>query len=89
MQIGIAYAEANQQAWLKVEVNEGATILDAIEKSGVLDQFPHIDLDRQKVGIFGKVSKLDAEVKDGDRVEIYRAIIADPAKVPRRKQVNS
>ncbi len=86
MQIGIAYAEANQQIWLKVELDEGATIQDAIEKSGVLDKFPHIDLDRQKVGIFGKVSKLDAAVNDGDRVEIYRAITADPAKVPRRKQ---
>ncbi len=86
MKVGIAYAEPHQQAWLTVELEEGATVLDALEKSGILVKFPHIDLDRQKVGIFGKISKLDAALSDGDRVEIYRAITADPAKVPRRKQ---
>ena len=85
MQIGIAYAEAHQQVWLRIDIEEGSTILDAIEKSGILDKFPHIDLDRQKVGIFGKVSTLDNQVSEGDRIEIYRAITADPAKVPRRK----
>jgi len=85
MQVGIAYAEAHQQIWLKLEVEEGTTLEQAIEQSGVLDQFPHIDLTRQKVGIFGKITPLDSKVNDGDRIEIYRAITADPAKVPRRK----
>lgn len=84
MQVGIAYAEANQQVWLKVNLEEGSTLLHAIEKSGILDQFPHIDLTRQKVGIFGKITKLDATVSEGDRVEIYRTITCDPEKVPRR-----
>ncbi len=84
MHVGIAYAEVNQQVWIKVDVEEGSTLQDAIEQSGVLDQFPHIDLTRQKVGIFGKVSKLDAKLSEGDRVEIYRAITCDPEKVPRR-----
>lgn len=88
MQIGVAYAEANQQVWLKIEMPEKATILEAIEHSEILNAFPHIDLDRQKVGIFGKVSSLDTALREGDRVEIYRAITADPAKVPRRKQTN-
>ena len=48
-------------------------------------QFPEIDLTERLVGIFGKLSKLDAPLKHGDRVEIYRAIIADPATVPRRQ----
>jgi len=84
MQIGIAYAEANQQVWIKVELDDGSTVQDAIEQSGVLDQFPHIDLTRQKVGIFGKLISLDSKVNEGDRVEIYRVITADPEKVPRR-----
>ena len=84
MQVGIAYAESHQQVWLKVELADGSTVQDAIEQSGVLDQFPHIDLTRQKVGIFGKITPLNAKLNDGDRVEIYRGITADPTKVPRR-----
>lgn len=84
MQVGVAYSEPNQQIWLNIEVPEDTTVAQAIERSGVLKQFPHIDLGAQKVGVFGKVVKLDAVLKPGDRVEIYRAIIADPATVPRR-----
>lgn len=84
MKIGIAYALPQRQIWLNVEMPEGATIKDAIERSGILNQFPEINLDQQKVGIFGKVSKLDAVLSDGDRVEIYRPIICDPKTVPRR-----
>ncbi|WP_303787126.1 RnfH family protein [Azovibrio restrictus] len=84
MQIGVAYSEPNQQVWLNIEVPESTTVQEAIERSGILKQFPHIDLNTQKVGIFGKLAKLDAPLKPGDRVEIYRPIIADPATVPRR-----
>lgn len=84
MQIGVAYSEPNQQVWLNIEVPETTTVKEAIERSGILKQFPHIDLDSQKVGVFGKLAKLDAPLKPGDRVEIYRPIIADPATVPRR-----
>ena len=84
MQIGVAYSEPNQQVWLNIEVPESTTVQEAIERSGILKQFPHIDLSTQKVGIFGKLAKLDAPLKPGDRVEIYRPIIADPATVPRR-----
>ncbi len=84
MQIGVAYSEPVQQAWLRIEVPEGATVQQAIEQSGILSKFPDIDLDNCAVGIFGKTAELDAELKPGDRVEIYRAITADPATVPRR-----
>jgi hypothetical protein len=84
MKIGIAYASTSRQAWLTVEVPDGATIADAIERSGVLKQFPEIDLEQQKVGIFGKLAKLDAALADGDRVEIYRPIICDPKTVKRK-----
>ena len=84
MQIGVAYAESNQNVWLQLEIEENATIQEAIEKSGILEKFPHIDLNKQKVGIFGKISTLKSKLNEGDRVEIYRPITADPEKVPRR-----
>ncbi|MDR1936040.1 MAG: RnfH family protein [Candidatus Accumulibacter sp.] len=84
MQIGVAYSEPSQQTWLNLEVPETATVQEAIERSGILEQFPHIDLENQKVGVFGKLTKLNAALKAGDRVEIYRPIIADPETVPRR-----
>ncbi len=78
MKINIIYAMAKRQLWLTTEVPEGATIRDAIERSGILAQCPEIDLEQQKVGIFGKVSTLDTVLADDDRVEIYRPLIADP-----------
>ena len=84
MKIGIAYALPHRQAWIDVEMPDGATIKDAIKRSGILEQFPEIDLEQQKVGVYGKASKLDAVLNDGDRVEIYRPIICDPKTVPRK-----
>lgn len=84
MKIGIAYASPSRQTWLNVEVPDGATVKDAIERSGILKQFPEIDLEQQKVGIFSKLTKLDALLEDGDRVEIYRPITCDPKTVKRR-----
>ena len=84
MQIGVAYSEPTQQIWLNIEVPDDSTVAQAIERSGVLKQFPHVDLSAQKVGVFGRLVKLDAPLKPGDRIEIYRPIIADPATVPRR-----
>ncbi|ANE56272.1 MULTISPECIES: RnfH family protein [Methylomonas] len=85
MNVGVCYAQADRQIWLRLEVPEGSTIADAIELSGVLKQIPEIDLETQKVGVFGKLAKLDAPVKEGDRVEIYRKITADPTQVQRRR----
>ena len=84
MQVAIAYSEPVQQVWLSIEVPDGTTVQEAIDRSGVLRQFPHIDLAIQKVGIFGRIVKLDAALKAGDRVEIYRPITCDPQTVPRR-----
>ncbi len=78
MHIGVAYADSYKQLWLKLDVPDGSTVQEAIERSGLLDQFPGLDLQTQPVGIFGKITRLDAKVHDGDRVEIYRRIVADP-----------
>jgi len=88
MNVGVCYAQADRQIWLRLDVPEGSTIAEAIELSGLLTQYPEIDLESQKVGVFGKISKLDAVIKDGDRVEIYRKITADPQQVQRRRVVS-
>lgn len=87
MQIGVAYSEPASQIWLTIEVPDDATVQAAIEKSGILRMYPTIDLTTQKVGVFGRLAKLDAPLKAGDRVEIYRAITCDPQSVPRRDGV--
>ncbi|MBK7326336.1 MAG: RnfH family protein [Propionivibrio sp.] len=87
MQIGVAYSEPGQQIWLNIEVPDGATVNEAIARSGILKQFPNVDLSRQRVGVFGLLVKLDTTLRPGDRVEIYREIIADPETVPRRDMV--
>ena len=89
MQVGVAYSEHSQQIWMTIEVPDDATVMDAIERSGILTMFPHIDLDTQKVGIFGKVVKPQSPLRPGDRVEIYRPITCDPQTVPRRDGVGA
>ena len=88
MNVGVAYATAIKQVWLKLDVPDGSTVKEAIDLSGILKQFPEIDLENQAVGIFGKIKKLDTALEEGDRVEIYREITADP-ETAERKDMNS
>ena len=74
MKVGVVYTTKVQQLWLKVDVEEGTDVKTVIEKSGLLNFCPEIDLSAQKVGVFGKMVKLDSPVNDGDRVEVYRRI---------------
>ena len=82
--IEVVYALKDQQMVIPLQVKEGTTLEEAITRSGILHQFPEIDLNQNKVGIFGKISKKDQILRDRDRVEIYRPLIADPKEV--RKQ---
>ncbi len=75
MKISIAYTADIVPYWADINVEEDATVASAIEKSGVLLQFPEINLAKMKIGIFGKFTKLDAKLQQGDRIEIYRPII--------------
>ncbi len=74
MKVSVVYAKPDEQVWLPVNVEQHATLLSAIEASGVLRMFPAIRLDQHKVGVFGKICPLDTELTAGDRVEIYRPI---------------
>lgn len=86
MNVGVCYAEVDRQLWMRLEVPDNSTIADAIQLSGLLKLYPEINLASQKVGIFGKLAKLDTPVQEGDRVEIYRPITADPQQVQRRRR---
>lgn len=84
MLVEVAYALEKKQTLLEIEVDEGTTLKQAIEKSGIMNTYPQIDLSKDKTGIFGKIAKLDTVLREKDRVEIYRPLIADPKQV--RKQ---
>jgi putative ubiquitin-RnfH superfamily antitoxin RatB of RatAB toxin-antitoxin module len=84
IRVEVAYAKPDVQVIIPLQVHTGITLEEAIEQSGILEQFPEIDLEQNKVGIFGKISKKDQVLRDNDRVEIYRPLIADPKEV--RKQ---
>ncbi len=85
IKIEVAYATPSLQRILEIEVNEDCTIQDAIDQSGILQVFPEIDLNTQKVGIFGNQKKLTDILKENDRIEIYRPLVMDP-KDARRKR---
>lgn len=83
--VEVAYAKPEKQTIISVQVKPGTTLLDAVILSGILEQFPEIDLEQNKFGIFSKISPPETVLREKDRVEIYRPLIADP-KDSRRKR---
>ena len=83
--VEVTHARPERQLILVVELDAGATLEQAIHASGMLEKFPEIDLGSNKVGVFGKLAKLDDKLHPGDRVEIYRPLIADPKEARRRR----
>nr|WP_232848752.1 RnfH family protein [Bowmanella yangjiangensis] len=81
----VTYALPDKQALLEVIVERGCTVDEAIKASGILKRFPDINLDEAKVGIWYRTCKLTDEPKDGDRIAIYRPLIADPKDARRRR----
>ena len=84
--VEVAYAKPDAQKIITVQVEKNSTIEMAIQRSGILELFPEIDLTKQKVGIFSQLKKLTDKVQHGDRIEIYRELTIDP-KEARRKRV--
>ena len=85
IEVEVSYARPDVQVLIPVKAPAGVTVEEAIRLSGVLEQFPDIDLAVNKVGVFGKLSKLAATLQAGDRVEIYRPLIADPKESRRQR----
>ncbi|MDP1526326.1 MAG: RnfH family protein [Rhodocyclaceae bacterium] len=84
IQIEVIYALPENQETVLLHLPPGSSLQQAIEASGLIGKYPEIDLAKGKFGIYSKLTKLDTLVRDRDRVEIYRPLIADPKEV--RKQ---
>ncbi|HSC46612.1 MAG TPA: RnfH family protein [Gammaproteobacteria bacterium] len=82
--VEVCYARADVQAVSTVKIASGASVGEAIRRSGLLERFPEIDLKSNAVGVFGKKAALDRPLADGERVEIYRPLVADPKEVRRK-----
>lgn len=83
--VEVAYALPEKQVIRAVNVDAGTTIGAAIVQSGIMMDFPDLELEDAKVGIFGKVAAMTTVLSDGERVEIYRPLIADPKEVRRQR----
>ena len=90
MQVEVAYARPDKQQIVPVKVPEGTTALEAVKLSGIVDNFTEIEPDAIDMGVFGKVIKDPAshELREGDRVELYRPLKIDPkqARLNRAKK---
>ena len=84
LKVEVCYALPEKQVMIPVSLPEGATLLQAVEASGILEKYSEIDPAKNKFGIYAKLSRPDTPLRDRDRVEIYRPLIADPKEV--RKQ---
>ncbi len=85
MIVEVAYALDDKQSLISLEVKDGTTLKEAIEASGILEIYNQIDLSKQQVGIFSKFASLDAVLREKDRVEIYRPLVADPKEVRKER----
>jgi len=83
--IQICYARPDRQFLLDCVVAAGTTLLQAVQESGIVQQAPDIDVSVMKVGIYGKLKTLDTVLREHDRIEIYRPLIADPKDSRRRR----
>jgi putative ubiquitin-RnfH superfamily antitoxin RatB of RatAB toxin-antitoxin module len=83
IKVEVSYALPAKQQIIALEVEEGTTVFEAAEQSGICKQFPDLDLTSAKMGIFAKVVNKPKQelLQEGDRVEIYRPLIADPKEV--------
>ena len=85
IQVEIVYGKTGSARVIRQEVPANATLKEAIEQSGILEMYPEIDLDSNKVGIFSRKRELHAPVRAGDRIEIYEPLKADPKEARRRR----
>ena len=78
IEVTVVLALPDRATEIAVLLPAGATLDDALEASGLAKRHPDVDMARVRVGIFGKLSNRKAVLADGDRVEVYRALVADP-----------
>ena len=81
MRVEVVYLSSIEQIIVPLKVAENTSALEAIHLSKLLEKFPDINLNHNKVGIFGKIISLDVLLQDGARVEIYRPLLIDPKEI--------
>lgn len=81
----VAYALPDRQELVALRLPAGSTAGQAVRASGLLQKYPDIDLEHNKLGVFGKLVGIDATLRAGDRIEIYRPLIADPKEIRRQR----
>lgn len=89
LSVQVCYASEGVQFLRDLQVDAGTTLEQAVRLSGVLDAAPEIDLDKMAVGIYSKKKTLDTVLREHDRVEIYRPLIADPKNARRRRKAQA
>ncbi|MGX9418801.1 RnfH family protein [Vibrio sp. WJH972] len=85
IQVEVIYALPDEQRVLALMVDSESSVEDIIQQSGVLAMYPEIDLAKNKVGVFSRNVKLNTTVNNGDRIEIYRPLLADPKEIRRKR----
>lgn len=85
IKIEVAFALPDRQTLLEVSIVKGTTVKDAVVQSGIMQRYPEIDLEVNAVGIWNRTCKLTDVPREGDRIEVYRPLIADPKDVRRRR----
>lgn len=85
--VEVVYALPRLQRVLRLDLPAGTTAGKAIEASGLLRDHPEIDLATNPIGIYGELARLDSPLRDRDRVEVYRALVADPGELRRRRAI--
>ena len=83
--VEVVYALPDEQVLIALDVEEGTTAAQAVERSGIMQRFPETAGARMPIGIFGRVASPDTPLRDGDRVEIYRPLVVDPKEVRRKR----
>ena len=83
--IEVVYALPHEQILLKLQMPQHTTVAEAIKLSGVMEKYPDVGLDKNKFGIYGKLTRADTVLRDKDRIEVYRPLLADPKEVRRKR----
>jgi putative ubiquitin-RnfH superfamily antitoxin RatB of RatAB toxin-antitoxin module len=86
--VEVVYAQPDKQLLLTLQVPVGTTLMEAIEASEIRSAFPGMEVDVDRLGVFGQRAAADQELREGDRVEIYRPLIADPKEVRRARALD-
>ena len=83
--VELVWGEPDTQILLALDVAEGTTLLEAIEQSGIQEQNTKIEIDAARLGVFSRKKSPDYILREGDRIEIYRPLIADPKEIRRKR----